>query len=190
MSATATLRRPDSRNTARVALFAVLATEGVFFGTLLSAYLFLRLNEPDWPLTHAPASALLLPAINTGVLLVSAILAAWGLTRIRRGDGASLQLALLLSLVLGLLFVAGQAFEFTRSGMRPSDQAFGGVFFTLMGFHALHVLGGVVVLAINLVRGRLGDFSAARHIAVEMGTWFWLFVTGVWVVLFTALYLV
>ena len=73
--------------------------------------------------------------------------------------------------------------------MRIDDQAFGGVFFTLMGFHGLHVLAGVVFLSINLARARLGDFSPARYDAVEIGTWFWYYVAAVWIVLFAALYL-
>ncbi len=97
---------------------------------------------------------------------------------------------MLVGLGLGLVFVGGQFAEFASNGMRPGDQAFGGVFFTLMGFHAVHVLAGVVFLVINWVRGRLGDFSRGRHIAVTMGSWFWFYVTGVWLAMFVALYLV
>jgi cytochrome c oxidase subunit 3 len=95
----------------------------------------------------------------------------------------------MLTLLLGLVFVTIQIYEFSHAGMRINDQAFGGVFFTLMGFHGLHVLAGVVFLIINLVRTRLGDFSPNRYEAVELGTWFWYYVTAVWVVLFGALYL-
>ena len=91
---------------------------------------------------------------------------------------------------MGLAFVGLQVLEFTRSGMRPNDQTFGGVYFTLMGFHALHVLGGVLMLITVLWRAFLGDFTPRRHIAVQIGSWFWYFVVGVWVVLFIALYLV
>jgi cytochrome c oxidase subunit 3 len=58
-----------------------------------------------------------------------------------------------------------------------------------MGFHGLHVLAGVGFLIINLARTRLGDFSPTRYEAVELGTWFWYYVTVVWIVLFAALYL-
>jgi cytochrome c oxidase subunit 3 len=52
------------------------------------------------------------------------------------------------------------------------------------------VLAGVFFLALNLLRAQLGDYSAQRHEAVETGTWFWYYVCAVWVVLFTALYLI
>ena len=91
--------------------------------------------------------------------------------------------------MLGLVFVTVQIYEFSSAGMHINDQAFGGVFFTLMGFHGLHVLAGVVFLIINLARTRLGDFSPTRYTAVELGTLFWYYVTFVWIVLFAALYL-
>ena len=109
---------------------------------------------------------------------------------IRRGRVGQLKTWLTFTFAAGLLFVAGQVIEFSRSGMQITDQAFGGVFFTLMGFHALHVLAGVLMLAFLLWQAAQGDFSARRNAAVQVGAWFWYFVTGVWVVLFTALYLV
>ena len=61
----------------------------------------------------------------------------------------------MLTLLLGLAFVAGQVFEFGHAGLQIDDQGLGAVFFTLMGFHALHVLAGVVFLVINLARAAL-----------------------------------
>jgi len=97
---------------------------------------------------------------------------------------------LLFTVILGLVFVAGQMYEFSHAGLSIDDQAFGGVFFTLLGFHAVHVLAGVVFLTLILMRAILGDFSAERYEAVELSVWFWYYVTAVWAVLFTALYLV
>jgi len=91
---------------------------------------------------------------------------------------------------MGLVFVAGQAFEFLRSGMSPNDQSFGGVFFTLMGFHALHIVAGIIMLVMLVVRTHLGDFTPRRHITIDVGVWFWYYVVAVWIVLFTTLYLV
>jgi len=166
----------------------VLASETAFFGTLLMAYLYLSLSNS---VTPQPAlTRLIIPTINTAILLVSAGTAWLSNRSIRQGNVPALQRLLMITLALGLLFVAAQIYEFTRSGMLPDDREFGGVYFALIGFHALHVLAGVIVLVINLLRARLGDFSARRHIAVEMGTWFWFYVTGVWLVLFTVLFVV
>ena len=175
---------------ARTGMLAALASETIFFGTLLSAYFFMRLEQPGWPLEALTWGRIALPLANTLVLLVSAGLVALGERSISRGSQRGLAAGLALGLALGLAFVGGQILEFTSNGMRPGDQAFGGVFFTLMGFHALHVVAGMLILGINLVRARLGDFSPARHIAVTMGTWFWVYVTAVWLAMFVGLYLV
>jgi cytochrome c oxidase subunit 3 len=175
-------------STGKVALFFILASESVFFATMLVAYISLR-NQTIWPVEHTLVR-LTIPLANTAILLVSTIAAWRGTVSIREGKTAALNGWLLSTLVLGLVFVAGQVYEFSRAGMRINDQAFGGVFFTLMGFHGLHVLAGVVFLIINLARARLGDFSPTRYDAVEIGTWFWYYVAAVWIVLFAALYLV
>ena len=174
--------------TDRLMLLLVLAAETVFFGTLVMVYLYLRADTGQSPLADHSAENLALPVANTAILLLSAFTAWWGVRSIRRGSRSGLITSLLITLLLGLLFVAGQLVEFSRSGMQPDDAEFGGVFFTLMGFHALHVLAGVIVLIANLIRARLGDFDSRHHLAVELGQWFWAYVTGVWLVLFAALY--
>jgi heme/copper-type cytochrome/quinol oxidase subunit 3 len=90
---------------------------------------------------------------------------------------------------MGLLFVAGQFYEFTRSGLQVSGQVIGAVFFALMTFHALHVLAGIFLLVFNLARSRMGDFSSTRYEPVIISAWFWYYVCAVWLVLFGALYL-
>jgi cytochrome c oxidase subunit III len=181
--------KPSASMTARVALFVVLACETFFFGTVLSAYFFLRNSVSGWPLTHAPVSQIAVPIANTillGLSIFPMALAGKAVDR-RKMNLAQAWLAVVFG--MGLVFIAGQVFEFVRSGMSPSDQAFGGVFFTLMGFHALHILAGIIMLVMMTIRVHLGDFKPHRHIAIDVGAWFWHYVVGVWVVLFAALYL-
>ena len=174
-------------STGRIALWITLTTESVFFVTLLVAYAALR-DEADWSLPHT-FTRLLIPAVNTTILLVSAFMAGSAVRAVRHNDQTGLRNSLLRALLLGLVFVAGQVFEFNHAGLSIDDQAFGGVFFTLMGFHAVHVLAGVVFLALNLMRANLGDFTSTHYEAVDLGVWFWYYVTLVWFVLFAALYL-
>ena len=181
-------RRSASMN-AKIALFVVLSCETFFFGTVLSAYFYLRTTVLGWPLVHPPVSQIMIPIANTLLLLLSAGPMAWVGKAIDQKKIRLAQVWLAVVLGMGLLFIGGQIFEFVRSGMSPSDQAFGGVFFTLMGFHALHILAGMIMLVILVVRTHLHDFKFRRHIAVDVGAWFWYYVIGVWVVLFTALYL-
>jgi heme/copper-type cytochrome/quinol oxidase subunit 3 len=185
-------RRLANRRTGAVkaALLLVLGAETIFFSTLIVSYLVMRGEQAARPFPIQGLGDLLLPSLNTLVLLVSALLAGLAERAIRGGRRDALQSGLRWALGLGLLFVAGQVIEFTRSGMHPADAAFGGIYFALVSFHALHVLAGVFVLLLNLIRASLGDFSPRRYMAVQMGSWFWYYVTGVWLVLFTVLYLV
>jgi len=188
MSSMVSTHPMSKTTTGRIALLVTLGAESVFFITLLVAYAALR-DEVGWGVQHT-LSRLAIPLINTVILVVSAIMAWVSTNAIRMNNQTALRNGLLITVILGLIFVAGQVYEFSHAGLQISDQSFGGVFFTLMGFHAVHVLAGVVFLILNYVRANLGDFSAERYETVELGTLFWYYVTAVWFVLFGALYLI
>ena len=175
-------------STGKVALFIILTSESVFFATLLVAYAALR-DQNSWLIDHSLAR-LTIPLINTAILLLSVIPAWYAVVNIRNENQSVLLISLIATFMLGLVFVAGQVYEFNHAGFHINDQAFGGVFFTLMGFHALHVIAGEVFLVINIIRTRLGDFSSSAYSPVEISTWFWYYVTVVWLVLFIALYII
>ena len=174
-------------STGKVALLVVLGSESVFFLTLLTAYVALR-GQVAWDIPRTLAR-LGLPIGNTLVLLASVLAARRTELIARSGIQSGLARTQLATLVLGVLFVAGQIYEFTHAGMRIDDQAFGGVFFALMGFHGLHVVAGIVMLTLGIVRARLSDFSAGDAGAIEIGSLFWYYVAAVWLALFAALYL-
>jgi cytochrome c oxidase subunit III len=171
-------------------LLLVLGAETVLFGTLVMTYLFLRSGGSNMHFSHPKPLDLIVASLNTLVLLASAAIARRAQQAIGQGHVDRLKKNIIFALALGAMFIIGQIFEFEHAGMRIGDMSFGGVFFALVSFHALHVLAGMSVLGLNLVRAKLGDFTAARHVAVTAGTWFWYYVTGIWIVLFTVLYLV
>jgi cytochrome c oxidase subunit 3 len=174
--------------TPQLTVLIVVGMETVFFATLLASYLYLHSN-PAGPLFFRTGLAgALLPAANTLLLLLSAGLAGGSLRAIRRGSQGGLQFGLNVTLGAGILFILAQAVEFSRLGLRPADSILGATYMALVGFHALHVLAGVVFLALNSLRARLGDFTARRYDAIQAGTWFWYYVTAVWLVLFAVLY--
>ncbi len=181
---------PLPRGTERLTLWVILGSETIFFGMLIAAYLYLRASQVNWPFGQAHVAQIGIPAANTLILLLSAVTAGLAGRSIRKGNPSWLVRWLQITMALGLVFIGGQAFEYLRSGMTPSDQAFGGVFFTLMGFHALHMLAGIIVMGMLAIRTRLGDFTERRHVAVDVGSWFWYYVVGVWVVLFLSLYII
>lgn len=182
--------RPESREQAiaRSTMLLLLGAEGVFFLTLVMVALYLRTNE-----LHSQFAAfrpsLLLPVTNTVVLGCSAFTMWWAHRSVGHDRTTMLRRLLLVTILCGVFFVGGQVVEFLRSGMAPWEEGLGGLFFTLLGFHATHVVAGMIVLSALLIRAYLGDFDAESHVAVTMGAWFWYFVTAVWAVLFYLLYL-
>jgi cytochrome c oxidase subunit III len=185
-----TITQSKRLNLTQTTLFLVLSAETALFGTLVMSYLFLRSGGSETVFTHPQPVDVMIASLNTMVLLASAAFA-WNAHRaISQGQLRRLKTYLLLTLLLGAIFFAGQVFEFRHSGMRIDNSVFGAIFFALISFHALHVLAGMTVLGLNYVRAHLGDFGANRHVAVTAGTWFWYYVVAVWIVLFTVLYLV
>lgn len=183
-------RPADHAGLVRSTLLLVLSSETVLFGTLVMAYLFLRAGGSDMPFPHIGSLDLTIASLNTLVLVGSTLTARKAQRAVATGHVDLLENHLLQSLLLGAVFVAGQIFEFNHAGMQIGDSAFGGVFFALIAFHALHVIAGMSFLGLNFARARAGDFSARRHEAVTAGTWFWYYVAAVWLVLFTSLYVV
>ncbi|MGI5836714.1 MAG: cytochrome c oxidase subunit 3 [Chloroflexota bacterium] len=173
-----------------LALWVFIAAEALFFGILIASYLYLRVHVGMWPPPGYSQPDLLLPAVNTLVLLSSGFTMHGALACLRRGNVALLKDGIIATLLLGSAFLVGQAFEYAHAGFGLSDGLLGSSFYTLTGFHGAHVLGGLIFLAMVLGRARRGHYTQERHLAVEAATLYWHFVDAVWIVLFTMLYLV
>jgi len=112
--------------------------------------------------------------------------------RIRKGDRTGMNRALAVTLLMGIVFLLAQGFDYlllvTEEGFGINSGIYGTLFFTMTGFHGAHVFGGVVGIAVILLRGSAGQFSARHHIAVEAVSAYWHFVDVVWIALFFTLY--
>lgn len=174
-----------------------IASEVMFFAGLFAAYFNVRLTAPQWPpLVNEEvfeefllSEHLLLPGILTFILVMSSVTMQLAVWAIRRGDRTAFLRNTAVTLVLGVVFLVGQVYDYTQLGFGITDTAFGSTFYTLTGFHGAHVLGGAIMLAVVLYRGLAGQFSARHHDAVEATSLYWHFVDVVWIVLFSVLYL-
>jgi cytochrome c oxidase subunit 3 len=192
MSAQAPTRRQGGFPIPLVGMLLFLSSEVMFFGGLFATYFSARASFADaWgpPAGAEPLEILPIALPITLILLSSSLTMHWAVRAIRRGDSGSLRLWLVVTLGLGILFLSGQAYDYTVLGFGISDGVYGTVFYTLTGFHGAHVLGGVVGLSILTARAGQGQFSARNHVAVEAVSYYWHFVDVVWVALFTTLYL-
>jgi heme/copper-type cytochrome/quinol oxidase subunit 3 len=116
-----------------------------------------------------------------------------GLDAIQRGNRRGLMTFLGLTALLGAVFLGGQAYEFVSlagHGITLQSSVFGSSFFTLTGFHGLHVLIGVAWALLTLAKAGRGAYSAQEHVGVEAFGLYWHFVDIVWIVLFTIIYLI
>jgi cytochrome c oxidase subunit III len=173
------------------AVILFVSSEAFFFGALFTTYFFLRARVPEWePVFGEKPTWEGLPGVNTVLLLASSVTMQLAVNAIKKGDRTGLRNWLIPTIVLGVLFLAGQAYEYTRLGFLPRDGIFAGVFFTLTGFHGAHVTGGVVFNTIVFYRTLKGQFTARRHLAVEAASIYWHFVDVVWIGLFVTIYIV
>ncbi len=171
-----------------------ITSEVMFFAGLFAAYFNVRATATSgWPPPGNPhfdiKHDIPLVGILTLVLILSSITCQLGIRAIQRGDRRGLSRALAVTLLLGITFLAGQAYDYSQVGFGISDGTFGTTFYTLTGFHGAHVTAGVIMLAVMLFRSGTGQFSARHHDAVEAVSLYWHFVDVVWICLFSILYL-
>ncbi|HEX6544038.1 MAG TPA: cytochrome c oxidase subunit 3 [Ktedonobacterales bacterium] len=185
--------RHTSRSFGWYGMVFFLASEAIFFANLIASYLYLRIRVTGGGASWIPSGVEFdrtLPLINTFILLASSFPMHYAARSITRGNKRGLTIGLILTVILGSIFLSGQAWEYTHADFSPSTGVFGSTFFTLTGFHGAHVTAGVLFLLICFFRSLRGDFSKDRHFAVSAAEMYWHFVDVVWVLLFTVLYLI
>ncbi|MEO7986218.1 MAG: cytochrome c oxidase subunit 3 [Gemmatimonadales bacterium] len=169
-------------------MILLIVTEASLFVYLLFSYFYLgSMARGSWPPSGPPELRLALP--NTIILLVSSTTMWWADAGIRAGRQGRLRLGLLVTLALGVVFLAIQLAEYRGKQFTPHTNAYGSLFYTITGFHMAHVAVGLIMILVISVRGGLGHFSERRHLAVTNVTWYWHFVDVVWLAVFTSLYL-
>jgi len=177
----------------KLAMWAFLGSECLFFGSLISTYLLYRNRVLDGPRPHEIYD-IPYTSVSSFVLLMSSVTMVLALAAIQRGDHRGLRIWLLATAMLGSVFIGGQIYEFTSfvdEGLKLSTSTFGSAFFVMTGFHGAHVTVGIFML-LSLVGmsmfGRLSDADGPRK--VELIGLYWHFVDIVWIVIFTVVYLI
>jgi heme/copper-type cytochrome/quinol oxidase subunit 3 len=182
MSAIANTSRLRRAPLAGMAIF--IASESIFFLTIIATFVALRGSG----LATAKAE------LDVGRTLIFSLFlfgssASMAMAERRRARGGWVWL--LLTAALGAVFLSGQALEYARllgTGISPRAGMFGTTFFTLTGLHALHVLVGLAAIVALVVAARARP-AAVRATAWESVAWYWHFVDGVWVLVFSVVYI-
>lgn len=174
----------------RLILLLFLASLSMGFGALIVAYIVLRAQSETWPPPGTPP----LPAglwLSTGAILASSGTMLMATASVRRGRVRGMQLALVATLGLALVFLVSQGVNWglaVAARMPPGLNVFSVLFYLLTGLHGAHVLGGLVPLVVTTFRAYLGRYTSERHAGLHYCALYWHFVDVVWLVLFGVLW--
>jgi len=184
-----------------VAWFWIFFEMALFHGhRTLSSIEEVRAAWATWPpagIETVPAWNL--PLVNTLTLLLSGTTVTWAHHALQQGDRKGTKIALTLTIILGALFTAIQAYEyhhilehkyFFGAESQANSGLYGSSFFMATGFHGFHVLIGTIFLAVCLIRLLRGGFTPQKHFGFEAAAWYWHFVDVVWLFLFAFIYVV
>ena len=183
----------EGLETAKLGIWAFLATEVLLFGGLFTAYTVFRIGNPQMFHTEHLHLNRLFGAVNTVVLICSSMTVALGIAAIRQGKQRMLKVCLLLTLLLAATFLGVKYAEYSEhftNGQFPRTNNFFSLYYMMTGLHAIHVLAGMIALTTMLVMASREKFSAVYHTPVEITGLYWHFVDLVWIYLFPLLYLI
>jgi cytochrome c oxidase subunit III len=189
----------------KIAIWAFIGSECLFFGSLISTYLIYKGRSVVGPFPHEewtnPATGQTFPPIldipvtsaSTFVLLMSSLFMVLAHASVVRGDRKYSKIWLAATALAGATFLGFQAFEFTsfvHEGLTPRTNLFGSSFFILTGFHGAHVTAGVIWLITLLFIDFRRGLRPADAINVDLCALYWHFVDVVWIAIFTLIYLI
>jgi len=183
------LNRP---NMVSVGTIVWLSSELMFFAGLFAMFFTVKAqNQGQWPPEptelHVPYAL-----VVTIILVASSFTCQLGVFAAEKGDVFRLRLWYVVTLIMGTLFVLGQANEYRQlvhEGTTIPSSAYGTVFYLTTGFHGLHVTGGLVAFVYLLVRTKLSKFTPAQATSAIVVSYYWHFVDVVWIGLFSCIYL-
>ncbi|HEY6898395.1 MAG TPA: cytochrome c oxidase subunit 3 [Rhodocyclaceae bacterium] len=135
-----------------------------------------------------PMAAWGIPAINTLILLSSGATVTWAHWGMKTNNRSQIKLGLILTVTLGLIFLALQLHEYGEAAFTIKTGIYGATFFMLTGFHGLHVTLGAIMLTVITGRVFAGHFTPQHHFGFEAVAWYWHFVDVVWLMLFVFVY--
>ena len=166
----------------------VIITEAMLFVYLLFAYAYLgSMTGAPFPTGGPLKLDLVLP--NTIILLVSSGTMLWGERGIRSGNQTRLRVGMLITLILGIVFLTIQGIEYSHKKFALQTDAYSGLFFTITGLHGTHVFVGLLMNVVVQIWAWRGWFTADRHLAVTNVAMYWHFVDAVWLVVFFTVYI-
>lgn len=177
----------DRRGTG--AMLLTIATEGALFIMLFFAYFYAA--KGGWRWLNEKPPKLVLALVMLAILLASSLVVWWGEEQVKKRRFLAGRMALVVTLLMGIAFMAVQATEY-RNHLReltPRTDIYGSLFYTITSFHAAHVLVGLLILMYVLILPRYEPVTAPPHRPYHNAALYWHFVDFVWVWIVALLYI-
>jgi len=168
----------------------LILIEIVVFTGLIATYFYLKFLNPHWPPAGEPLPKIMLPTINTFVLIGSSLAIYYADTSIsERGDVRGLRIGVALSLTLGLAFLALKVLEYSQVEYFWDSHAYGSIVWTMIVFHSSHVLSVVLKSIVVLALSFKGHWTRERAQGMKINGLYWHFVVVIWIPLYITIYL-
>ena len=187
--------RPDTGlYNAKLGIWLFLASEVMLFGGLFSAYIMLRLSDPNWANYGQSALNIPLATLNTAILITSSITMVMSWVSLKLNDIKKYSFYMGLTLLCSFGFLVIKYLEYSAKfehGLFPSTNNFLAIYFTITGLHGLHIIGGIFVNGYFFGPGKKMWNSEPKRFTnrIEVAGLYWHFVDLVWIFVFPALYL-
>ena len=203
MSAENNYIEQQERETGKLGMWIFLFTELFLFGGLFLVYAVFRAKySADFHVAAGELNAFI-GTLNTVFLLVSSMTVAMSITAIQKNNKNLALFLVLVTLILAGLFMMNKYFEWSHKfhfklypgsdvmkNLPHGEILFFGLYYMMTGLHALHVLVGMVLLSINLVKIRSGRINQIHYLLLENSALYWHLVDLIWIFLFPLLYLI
>ncbi len=178
----------------KIAVLIFILSEAALFGGLFGGYLYNMFPAPVWPPSNTPAGV---PPVSVALILSVFLLSSSATiqmaeTKLERGEMGGFKGWLLFTMILGALFLAGQASEWSKligEGFTVSTNAYGTFFYTITGFHGSHVLVGIILQFFILLLAIRNKIGMKRQTIVRACGYYWHFVDGIWLLVLSLIYI-
>lgn len=178
-------------NHGKMSMWAFLASEIMFFTGFFGAFIVLRNSNIDVFMSGASHLNYIPALINTAALIISSLTMALAILNLENGRKKGFQLFLALTILCAFVFLGVKYYEYSHKfhdGIFPWTSVFFSFYFLMTGFHALHVIAGIIPMVWIYIRS-FSSKGYTNHHRVEVLGLYWHFVDLVWIFLFPVLYL-
>jgi cytochrome c oxidase subunit 3 len=172
------------------AVYAVILTEGTLFVCLFASYYFLGVNKYRWAIDKPPD--LSKAFIMLAILISSSFVMMWGERMVKKGRYGLARGAVLVTILMGLVFLAVQSFEYEAhwKTLTPVTDSYGSIFYTITTFHAAHVIMGILMLSYLAILPKYGPTKLPPHRPYRVVSLYWHFVDVIWLFVVLLLYII